>query len=250
MRKKKKEREKMRGELYFESDVVGLSASRRGSYSRREECGYAALCGTAEDGTRYVTLTDYDPEDGDALAAAVLREFGRFLRDAGIKDPRSVLVAGIGNGRIEADSLGTLASERVGVGETERGIRVFSFAPGVPEATGIETEVLVPALARLVSADLLVAVDSLAALSPDRLFRAVQISGGARPGSGVVKGAGAIGSNESGCPVLTVGVPTAVRGRLSRGGDSAEGLFTSCDAGSGIVFHAAALAAAINGYCR
>ena len=50
----------------------------------------------------------------------------------------------------------------------------------------------------------------------------------------------------AGCPVVTVGVPTAVRGRLSRGEDGADGLFTSCGIGASVVFHAAALAEAIN----
>lgn len=237
----------MRDGLYFESgERAALSMTKRGSFSIREEKGYRAFDGTAEDGTEYVTLTDYDAEDGAALAAAVAREFGAFLGRTGVRGVRSVLVCGIGNGRVEADSLGALTAERIEAGEAVRGVAVFSFCPGVPEATGIETEALVPAVARLVGADLLVAVDSLAALSPDRLCRAVQISGGARPGSGVEKRAGAIGEAAAGCPVVTVGVPTAVKGRLSRGGDAADGVFTLCGVGAPVLFHASALAAAIN----
>ena len=110
----------------------------------------------------------------------------------------------------------------------------------------METEKLLPAVARLVGADLIVAVDSLAALSPGRLCRAVQISAGARPGSAVGENAGAIGKGSAGRPVVTVGVPTAVRGRLSRGEDGAEGLFTTCGIGQTVVLHADAIAAAIN----
>ena len=241
----------MREGLYCESGGrASLSLPERGTFSRREENGYTALCGTADDGTEYVTLTDYGEEDGVALAAAVIREFGTFLCRVGIRGTKSVLVAGIGNAEVEADSLGPHVAERIVVGRTGNGTSVFSLAPGVPEATGIETEKLVPAAARLVGADLLVAVDSLAALSPLRLCRAVQISGGARPGSGVERRAGAIGPREAGCPVVAVGVPTAVRGRLSRGEDGADGLFTVCGIGASVVFHAAALADAINTYFR
>ncbi|MBR6916209.1 MAG: GPR endopeptidase, partial [Clostridia bacterium] len=213
----------MREGLYFEScGRTSLSLSRRGSFSIRAESGYTAFDGMAEDGAEYVTLTEYDTGTPGGLASALSREFGRFLDRVLAGVPRSVLVAGIGNGRVGADSLGPLAAERIAVGESAKGVRVFSFIPGVPEATGIQTEKLVPAVARLVGADLLVAVDSLAALSPARLCRAVQISGGARPGSAVAGNADAIREEAAGCPVVTVGVPTAVRGRLSRGEDAAE----------------------------
>ncbi len=241
----------MREGLYCESGgLASLSLPERGPFSRREENGYTVLCGTADDGTDYVTLTEYDAEDGGALADAVAREFGLFLSRVGIPTPRSVLVAGIGNAEIEADSLGPRVSERIAVGRTGNGTSVFSFASGVPEATGIETEKLVPAVARLIEADLLVTVDSLAALSPCRLCRTVQISGGARPGSGVERRAGAIGTDEAGCPVVALGVPTAVRGRLSRGEDGADGLFTACGIGASVVFYSVSLAHAINTYFR
>ena len=204
----------MREGLYCESGgLASLSLPERGPFSRREENGYTVLCGTADDGTDYVTLTEYDAEDGGALAAAVAREFGLFLSRVGIPTPRSVLVAGIGNAEIEADSLGPRVSERIAVGRTGNGT-------------------------------------SLAALSPCRLCRTVQISGGARPGSGVERRAGAIGTDEAGCPVVALGVPTAVRGRLSRGEDGADGLFTACGIGASVVFYSASLAHAINTYFR
>ena len=237
----------MREGLYFESGGrASLSLPERGTFSSRAERGYTALDGTADDGTEYVTLTDYEADRDAGLSNYAARELRRFLRRAGMKTARSVLVAGIGNAGIEADSLGPRVAERIAAGRGANGTSVFSFAPGVPEATGIETEKIVPAVARLVGADLIVAVDSLAALSPRRLCRAVQISCGARPGSGAVPGAGAMEADGAGCPVVAVGVPTAVRGRLSRGEDGADGLFTSCGIGASVVFHAAALAEAIN----
>ena len=239
----------MNGELYFEScGDVSLSSPRRGTFSRRVENGYDALDGIAADGTEYVTLTGYDAGDADALARAAERELASFLQRFGAGSAHTVLVAGIGNVRIEADSLGPLVSERIAVGATGSGKRVLSFAAGVPESTGIGTEATVSAVARLVGAELLIAVDSLAALSPGRLCRAVQISGGARPGSGASENAEKIGRGSAGCPVVTVGVPTAVMGRLSRGEEETEGLFTVCGIGASVVSHAQALSAAINSY--
>ena len=236
----------MRGELYCETEGrVALSLPERGSYSVREESGYTALDGKAENGTEYVTLTGYKTEDPSALAAFAARELGAFLARSGTGKVRSVLVTGIGNARVEADSLGPLAAERVKVGETADGVFVFSFVSGVPESTGIPTERIVPAVARLLGVDLLLVLDSLAAVSPERLCRAVQISRGVRPGSGSAVRAGEIKENDAGCPAVTLGVPTAVRGRLSRGGAEAHGFFTLCGIGSEILFHSAALSEAI-----
>lgn len=137
--------------------------------------------------------------------------------------PSRLLVAGLGNRRLTADSLGPLTAERVEVSAAlpkalaecfgiENETRVAVCVPDVFARTGIESVRSVEAAARLFEADALLAFDALAARDKERLFRVVEFTDtGTVPGGGVKRGTLTLSQKTLGIPVVAVGVPTVVR---------------------------------------
>ena len=137
--------------------------------------------------------------------------------------PRSrVLVVGLGNAHMTPDAIGPGTVRRMTV---TRHLRMWdealfgalgccelsALAPGVMGQTGMESGELVRMAARLTRAELVVAVDALAARSCGRLASTVQLSdGGIAPGAGIGNHRMAIRRETVGCPVMGVGVPTVV----------------------------------------
>ena len=106
---------------------------------------------------------------------------------------KKILIAGLGNANVTADSLGpkvvnnlciTRHLEREGIGEYQ--YELSAIAPGVMAQTGIETSEILESLAAKIRPDVLIAIDALAARSSSRLNKTIQISDtGISPGSGV-----------------------------------------------------------------
>lgn len=139
------------------------------------------------------------------------------------KLPSRLLVAGLGNRRLTADSLGPLTAERISVsaalpaslfakmGESPA-TRVAVCIPDVFPKTGIESVRTVAAAARLHRADAILTVDALAAREKERLLRVTEITDtGTVPGGGVKTGTLSLSQKTVGIPVISIGVPTVVR---------------------------------------
>lgn len=153
-------------------------------------------------------------------AAAIAGELSQLLA---LRQHDSVLVVGLGNRAITADSVGAevLRSTLVTGNAIPRGSeggatmrRVFALEAGVLGTTGIESARLVEAVCNEVLPDCVVVVDALAARSVTRLCRTVQISN-----AGIVAGSGlrttlgarnALNRKNLGVPVVAIGVPTVV----------------------------------------
>ena len=110
----------------------------------------------------------------------------------------SVLVVGLGNQGITADSLGPLVIDNLrmtrhiireyGLKSSGKEIlhRVSGIIPGVMAQTGMETSEIIQGVTAETKPDVVIAVDALAARSVRRLNRTVQITDtGIHPGSGV-----------------------------------------------------------------
>ncbi len=156
------------------------------------------------------------------LLAGELKAMAERMTKPKAKNPLSVLVVGLGNADLSADSLGprTVArltptghmTEEAPTLLQELGCAsLFLFSPGVTGQTGIEGAVLLQAIAQAVRPDLIVAVDSLVARSCESLSNSVQLSDtGLVPGSGVGNRRQALSKETIGVPVMSLGVPTAV----------------------------------------
>ena len=162
---------------------------------------------------RYVTM-ELESQPFSQQAACLASLLAELL-------PRGpVLTAGIGNRDMTCDAIGPTAVDHLLVTrhlvrsgqEPFRGMGELSaLCTEVLGRTGMETCELIRAAAGAVRPAAVVAVDALAARSPRRLCRTVQLSDtGLIPGSGVGNARMALDEEHLGIPVIAVGVPTVV----------------------------------------
>ena len=148
-------------------------------------------------------------EMSDALSAS-LREM--------ISGADKILVAGLGNAEVTADSLGPKVVGNLYItrhlkreGLVDETMELSAIAPGVMAQTGMETSEILEALVEKTKPDVMIAIDALAARSSHRLNRTIQLSDtGIAPGSGVGNHRNEITRRTVGIPVLAVGVPTVI----------------------------------------
>jgi len=137
---------------------------------------------------------------------------------------KSVLVAGLGNMNITPDALGvrtaakTLATGHFAANpELQEEFRelelrtTYVISPGVMAQTGFETAEQLKLIAKGIKPDCIIAVDSLACNSFERLAKTIQITDtGISPGSGVANNRCEISPKTFGLPVIAIGVPTVI----------------------------------------
>ena len=188
--------------------VCEIKEKQKGECVGYETVHFSPLAASVGDGQQNPTR---------AVSELLARTAGRLAPDA-----RCVLVACLGNPRITPDSLGPCTARAL---EVTRHVllldpAVFSrfgssalcaVVPGVLGDTGIEAAELLRGVVREVGAELVVAVDALAASCPDHLGAAVQICDrGLRPGAGAGNRRAAVDAKGLGCPVISLGIPTVI----------------------------------------
>jgi len=208
---------------------------------------------------RYITLhtgamryidEDRKSELSEAIAN-VISTLTESITKKSITQSTKVLVAGLGNRFISADSVGPRTADKIAVtshmlesshGDIFRLLGCSSISavhPGVMGQTGIEAAAMIKGACDYVKPDVVIAVDALAARSTKRLCATVQLSDtGIEPGSGIGNRRGAVNSTTIGFPVIALGVPTVV--------DSATLVFDAL-IGAGITKLDPSLEEALNG---
>lgn len=135
----------------------------------------------------------------------------------------SVLVVGLGNKRMEADSLGPRTIEKIIMSRhirKEFGKYAFSsedvssisgIATGVLTDTGMEAREIISGIVKETMPDVVIVIDALAGKSTKRIGKTIQLTDtGVVPGSGVGIHRKAINEENIGVPVLLLGIPTLV----------------------------------------
>ena len=136
---------------------------------------------------------------------------------------QSILVVGLGNSAITADSLGPHVVDNLYITRhmireyglksmgKERMHRVSGIIPGVMAQTGMETSEIVQGIVAETKPDVVIAIDALAARSTRRLNRTIQITDtGINPGSGVGNHRVGLTEEDLQVKVIGIGVPTVV----------------------------------------
>ncbi|MCD7726705.1 MAG: GPR endopeptidase [Clostridiales bacterium] len=136
---------------------------------------------------------------------------------------QSILVVGLGNREVTADSLGPNVVDNLFVNRhivmeygkvaynCSKMHLVSTLIPGVMAKTGMESAEIIKGVIGETKPDLVIAIDALAARSTKRLNRTIQITNtGIHPGSGVGNHRNAITQESLRIPVLALGVPTVV----------------------------------------
>lgn len=221
------------GKKYFTSDLWCESGSEEGARltEKREEGGFCVLRGESRHG-RHSTVRCGDvsylgDEDLSSLASVTVKEFLFALGDR-IPDMRkrdgTLLALCLGNRSMTADSQGPLCAEHLFATyhlkekapllyESIGGYRLAVLSPGTEGQSGLEPAVILEAVAKSISPDLIIAVDSLCAGCDEYLARTVQISSaGITPGSGVGNAKSRICEELTGIPTLGIGIPTVISG--------------------------------------
>lgn len=162
---------------------------------------------------KYITVECEAVKNGDRnyykrLSSAI----GEVLDELG-GSATNVLVVGLGNPKLTADSLGSKVFDRLVVTRQfdEEGIQISGICPNVMGVTGIESFDVIKGVCERINPDLVIAVDSLASATTKRLAAAFQMcSSGITPGSGVSNHRMRLSEDSLGCSVISLGVPLVV----------------------------------------
>lgn len=165
-----------------------------------------------------------DPYVQAEVTEAIKAALARMLE--GILKPQdTVLLVGLGNRNVVADSLGPRFIEYSPITRhyyhhapeaLVEGMRPScGIAPGVLGITGLETFEVIRGIVEKAQPALVITVDSLAAQDVRRIGNSIQICNtGIQPGGGVNNAREAIDREGLGVPVIAIGCPTIVNAAL------------------------------------
>ena len=164
-------------------------------------------------------LANCDRTTEEKAAEVVAKEIRGLAGDQAVRN--GVLVTGLGNRMVTADSLGPAVCDMLFVTRhirkyapeeiDDRVNTVCAIAPGVLGVTGIETGEIIEGVVQNIKPSLIIAIDSLASRNVSRIRTTVQISdAGISPGSGIGNKRKALNKETMGVPVLAIGVPLVV----------------------------------------
>lgn len=174
----------------------------------------------------YVTLeapamTQAEEDCHQRIAKILARQIRELLPEPDRE--QKILVVGLGNREVTADSLGPNVVDNLFVNRHivmeygkaaynyDRMHIVSSLVPGVMAKTGMESAEIIKGVIKETLPDVVLVIDALAARSTKRLNRTIQITNtGIHPGSGVGNHRNAITKETLQIPVLALGVPTVV----------------------------------------
>lgn len=157
-------------------------------------------------------ITDFSPFE---------KQFKKAMKIL-LKNTENVLVVGLGNREITADSVGVKTSEKILatrhiMGEFAENIGLFGLksvvvlTPNVLGKTGIEVQEILKGIIEKTGIDTVIVIDALCAKEADRIFKTVQLTdSGISPGSGVKNSRKEISKNTLGVNVISIGVPTVI----------------------------------------
>ena len=172
----------------------------------------------------YVTLEipDYihqTQESFDSIKKILSEELKKMMPEQ--KENGTILVVGLGNRHITADSLGPKVVDGLLVTrhlfdlmpeDIENGVvPVCALSPGVLGLTGIETSEIIKGVTDRVKPDVIIAIDALASRSISRVMTTIQLADtGITPGAGIGNVRSGINRETLNVPVIAIGVPTVV----------------------------------------
>ncbi len=161
--------------------------------------------------------------DADKLSSALAAIIKSFAKNKGLEitSETSLLIAGLGNRFITSDSIGPKTTDKLlATFHLNRESESFSrlnvpsiavIAPGVASQTGIDAALIIGSAAKAINADIIIAIDALAARSTERLCSTIQIwDSGIHPGAGIGNHRLAITKETTGIPVIAIGIPTLI----------------------------------------
>lgn len=146
----------------------------------------------------------FNAKNVTSTRAAVRKALYSLLKNLGIGDKDKLLVVGLGNPNILADSLGAQTVDKV----IDGGGNLFKFCPNIYAITGINTFDFVRFVKDGIGATCVIVIDSLASSSLGRLAHSIQLTtAGLSAGSGVGETNTRICAETLGVPTIAIGSP-------------------------------------------
>ena len=166
---------------------------------------------------KYITIEfdDITDSSNEKMVTDILSKTLRKIIK--VKHDTLGIVVGLGNINSTPDSLGPLTIDDIIVTNhiyklgtlSKNYSRVCAIKPSVMGETGIETKDIIESIVSKIKPDYVIAIDSLASSSIERLNKTIQITDtGINPGSGIGNIQGEISKDTLGIPVYAIGVPT------------------------------------------
>ena len=220
-------------ERFEEENVEVRGVEVEESYNKEKDIRTTVVKITTENGARtmgrpqgtYITiesesLSAPDEDYHREVSAEISRHLCQLI---GLEKEKSVLVVGLGNQGITADSLGPEVIQNLrmtrhlireyGLKSTGKEVlhEISGIVPGVMAQTGMETSEIIEGVVHITRPDVVIAIDALAARSTRRLNRTIQITDtGIHPGSGVGNHRNGLTEENLQVKVIGIGVPTVV----------------------------------------
>lgn len=117
-----------------------------------------------------------------------------------------LLVVGLGNSDIEADSLGHMAIKNITPTKS-----ISLLEPSIEAKVGYSSYDCITALTEVIKPSLIIVIDTLSASKLDRLGSVLQVTNkGIQAGSGVGNTQPILDKNSLGCPIIAIGVPLVI----------------------------------------
>ncbi len=150
-------------------------------------------------------------EGGMEIESLILRALRLVFKELDYKKGTPVLVVGVGNRGLVADSLGVEALKHLKIVCSKTENILCGLAPSVKGVTGIESYRIVKSVVEEINPALIICIDTLATKSVEHLSSLVQISpNGIIPGAGVNNSQKPLTKETLGVPVVAVGVPLVI----------------------------------------
>lgn len=177
-----------------------------------------------DNGKLFYTLNvKEDLFNNDSFKEKLIKEtmviFSEFFKKYSINKQSKILVAGLGNDKVTADSLGGCVIDKLMVSShlfTQENLKnrygnLCGIKCGVSGTTGIPSYEIIRAVVSTVKPSLLLAVDTLAGTSTSALAKNIQISdSGIEPGGGINNPQTKLTQDTLGIPVVAIGVPLVI----------------------------------------
>lgn len=138
----------------------------------------------------------------------------RVFAHANIKKSSKILIVGIGNPAIAADSFGVRVVQKIKIEPFKRRNRLFKIIPNTFSNTGINALDIIKHVVNFLNISAVVLFDSLATQSLARLGCSIQVNNaGLTPGSATNNFGKPISKATLGVPCIAVGVPMMILAR-------------------------------------
>ena len=170
-------------------------------------------------------MTELDEDDIEDASNELAKELCLMLDRLGTS-PGRLLVVGLGNKNLTPDSIGPRAAEKINatmhIKKYEKSLfydfgcsEIAVCSPGVMAKTGMEAAEIITAICDRIEPDAVLAIDSLASKSSQRLGKTIQICDtGIFPGSGIGNPRYPLNIGTLGTHVIAIGVPTVINTRM------------------------------------